>query len=82
MKQSSKWIVFGALLNSAALLCWLLMFMAGTDVWHDTGSQDFWTLQGQPYNDLRAFAWAFYGLFVILIASFSLQLKGLFDSRK
>lgn len=43
-------------LGAVALLCWLVMFAAGTDVWHDVGRPDFWNLQGPPYHDLRAFA--------------------------
>ncbi len=49
-----------------ALLCWVVMFLAGTDVWHDVGRPDFWNLAGSPYHDLRAFAYAFYFLFAIL----------------
>jgi hypothetical protein len=56
-------------LSAISLLCWVVMFLAGTDVWHDTGSRDFWHLQGPPYTDLRAFAYAFYLLFVVLIGS-------------
>ena len=42
--------------------CWVVMFLAGTDVWHDTGRPDFWNLPGAPYHDLRAFVVAFYVL--------------------
>ncbi len=57
-----------ALLGILALSCWVVMFLAGTDVWHDVGRPDFWTLTGPPYNDLRAFVYAFYLLFVVLAA--------------
>ena len=53
-------------LGALALLCWVVMFLAGTDVWHDVGRPDFWNLAGSPYHDLRAFAYAFYLLFAIL----------------
>ena len=53
-------------LSALALLCWFVMFVAGTDVWHDVGRPDFWHLEGVPYDDLRAFAYAFYLLFAIL----------------
>ena len=53
-------------LGVLALLCWAVMFAAGTDVWHDVGRPDFWNLAGPPYQDLRAFAFAFYLLFAIL----------------
>ena len=49
-----------------ALLCCAVMFLAGTDVWHDVGRPDFWNLAGAPYDDLRAFACAFYLLFAVL----------------
>jgi hypothetical protein len=47
-------------LGALALLCWVVMFLAGTDVWHEIGRPDFWRLQGPPYTDLWAFAYAFY----------------------
>jgi hypothetical protein len=53
-------------LGILALLCWAVMFLAGTDVWHDAGRPDFWNLTGPPYQDLRALAYAFYLLFVVL----------------
>ena len=28
-------------LGSLALLCWIVMFLSGTDVWHDVGRADF-----------------------------------------
>ena len=46
-------------LGSLALLCWIVMFLSGTDVWHDVGRPDFWNLPGPPYRDLRAFAYSF-----------------------
>jgi hypothetical protein len=50
------------------MLCWVVMFLAGTDVWHFAGSPDFWRLSGPPYTDLRAFAYAFYLQFLISLA--------------
>jgi hypothetical protein len=38
------------------------MFLAGTDVWHELGRPDIWHRAGPPYQDLRAFAYAFYFL--------------------
>ena len=55
-------------LSALALLCWVVMFLAGTDVWHDVGRPDFRSLQGPPYEDLRAFAFAFYALLFVLVA--------------
>jgi hypothetical protein len=54
-------------LSVLGMLCWVLMFLAGTDVWHSAGSPDFWRLSGPPYTDLRAFGYAFYLQFVILL---------------
>ena len=46
-------------LGALALLCWILVFMAGTDVWHDSGRPDF-HLMGATSSDLRVLAGAFY----------------------
>ena len=54
-------------LGALALLCWVVMFLSGTDVWHDLGRPDIWNLQGPPYHDLRAFACAFYLLLAVLV---------------
>jgi len=55
-------------LTAIGLGCWAVMFLAGTDVWHFAGSPDFWHAQGAPHTDLRAFAWAFYAQFFVLLA--------------
>ena len=52
--------------SALALLCWIVMFLAGTDIWHDAGRPDVWTLQGPTPHDVRAFAYAFYLLFIVL----------------
>jgi TRAP-type C4-dicarboxylate transport system permease small subunit len=57
-------------LGVLALLCWVVMFLAGTDIWHDLGRPDFGHLQGPPYADLRAVVYAFYLLFFVLVAHF------------
>ena len=62
-----KWFNLATLgFEALALLCWAVMFLAGTDVWHDVGRPDFWSLQGPPFHDLRAFAYAFYLLLIVL----------------
>jgi hypothetical protein len=53
-------------LGCLALLCWAVMFLAGTDVWRELGRPDFWHRAGPPYQDLRAFACAFYLLLAVL----------------
>ncbi len=46
-------------LGALALLCWIVTFMAGTDVWHDSGRPDL-HLMGATNFDLRALASAYY----------------------
>ena len=52
--------------------CWVVMFIAGSDVWHFSGSPDFWHLSQPPYHDVRIFAYAFYTQFVVLLAAMAL----------
>jgi hypothetical protein len=54
-------------LSVLGMLCWIVMFLAGTDAWHFAGSPDFWRLSGPPYADLRAFGYAFYLQFLVLL---------------
>jgi hypothetical protein len=54
-------------LSTLGMLCWIVMFLSGTDVWHFAGSPDFWQLSGPPYTDLRAFGYAFYLQFLVLL---------------
>jgi len=56
-----------------ALLCWFLAFSAGTDIWHDIGRPDF-LRQGATNFDIRAFAYGFYLLPVVLLAQVALAL--------
>lgn len=78
-----KWIQLATLcLGALALLCWAVMFLAGTDVWHDVGRPDFWNLQGPPYHDLRAFAYAFYLLLVVLSVHLIVAALGLVTGRR
>ena len=57
----------GMALGLIALLCWVVMFLAGTDVWHFAGRPDFWRLSGAPYADLRVFGYAFYVQLLFLL---------------
>ena len=61
-------------LTIIAMAVWVIMFLAGTDVWNDTGKKDIWNLQGPPYGDLRVFLYCFYGLFVLLLTSLALDI--------
>jgi hypothetical protein len=69
-------------LGAVALLCWLVMFLAGTDVWHDVGRPDFWSQQGPPYQDLRAFAYAFYLLLIVLTVHLIVVAWGIVTTRR
>ena len=58
-------------LTTLGILCWLVMFLTGTDVWHFAGRPDFWRLSGAPYTDLRFFGYAFYLQLVVLVVLFA-----------
>ena len=58
--------------GGAALLCWIVMFLAGHDIWHDAGRPDLSRL-GPTQFDLRAFAYAFYLLPLALLMSVALS---------
>jgi hypothetical protein len=49
-----------------ALVCWVMMFLAGHDIWHDSGRPDVVQL-GAHVFDVRAFLSAFYALPVLLL---------------
>ena len=81
MKESSFHLA-ELLLTVAALVCWVVMFLAGTDVWHDVGSPNVWNLQNPPFRDLRAFLYAYYLLFFVLVACLLATVAGLRRARK
>lgn len=58
-------------LGGGALLCWVVTFMAGTDVWHDAGRPDLLRL-GATSFDLHALAAAYYLLPAVLSAQVGL----------
>ena len=53
-RSQSATLYFGVL----ALVCWIVVFGAWTDVWHDSGRPDF-HLMGATAFDLRLLAGAF-----------------------
>jgi hypothetical protein len=53
-------------LSVAALVCWIVTFLAGTDVWHAAGSP-VWTPGHPGYFDLRVLAIAYYALAPLLV---------------
>jgi hypothetical protein len=69
-------------LGAMALLCWVVMFLSGHDVWHDVGRPDLWNLEGPPYHDLRAFVGAFYLLLMVLLVHLTVTLMGLASGRR
>ena len=62
-------------LSFIGVLCWIVMFLAGTDVWHFADSPDFWHLSGPPHDDLRALGYAFYLQFVVFLAMIAVGIR-------
>lgn len=57
----------GLAIEVGAGLCVAVMFLAGHDVWNDTGRIDFWRQAGPPFADIRVFVGAYYLLAVLTI---------------
>ena len=57
---------------ATGVICWILMFGAGHDLWHETGRVDLWRVPGVHAVDLGAFLIAFYGLLLVLLAQFAI----------
>jgi len=66
MKRHPVFLSFLAALIGVSLLCWIVMFLAGHDIWTFAGKPDFWKLSGPPYLDVRIFAVAFYAQLFVL----------------
>ena len=64
MMKHQTFCFIGLLTGIVSILCWLVMFAAGTDVWHDIGRPDLWSPDQPPYPDVRAFLWAYYFRFL------------------
>lgn len=64
------------------LMCLVVMFLAGNDIWHDTGRADFWHLSEPPFADVRVFACAYYVLVALVLGRFVVRLGGLAVGRK
>lgn len=67
--MSKSFAILASVASSIALVCWVIMFLAGNDMWHDVGRPDFWKLQGPPYADMRVFAFSFYLQFIVLLTT-------------
>jgi hypothetical protein len=66
----------------AGLACWMLMFAAGTDIWHDTGRPDPYQIAGAHPTDVRAFALAFYLLVPVLLVQVAVAALGFVRARR
>ena len=67
--------------TAVCLACWLLMFAAGHDIWHDAGRFDVRTM-GATAFDVGTFAIAFYGLFFVLLAQFAVVAVSVVRARR
>lgn len=63
-----KALILSSAVSLMGLACWLVMFLAGNDVWNDIGRPDIWNLTSVPFHDVRVFAWIFYFQFVVLLS--------------
>jgi len=63
-----KALILSSVVSLMGLGCWLVMFLAGNDVWNDVGRPDIWNLKTVPFHDVRVFAWIFYFQFVVLLS--------------
>jgi hypothetical protein len=64
------------------ILCLGVMFLAGTDIWHDTGRADFWRLNKPPFADVRIFVCAYYALVALVLGRIVVSLARLVAGRK
>lgn len=74
---------FSAVLaETLILICLIVMFLAGNDIWHDTGSPDFWHLNKPPFADVRVFVGAYYALVALAMGRMLIRLGGLIIGRR
>ncbi len=71
-RKRRRLLIIGIGVNVVALVCWGIMFLAGTDLWHAAGSPEVWTL-GIPNTDWQVFVYAFYALFLMLVLNLITQ---------
>jgi hypothetical protein len=64
MTPTSDWRVLA--LEMLALGCWLMMFLSGHDIWHDSGRPDVRQM-GATAFDVQTFVCGFYALPVVLL---------------
>ncbi len=80
IKVTRTVFVAGLVLGAMSFVCLILYFLALTDIWHESGSPEFWRGQG-----LCAYEWRFLGVCYWPIFLFHLAFFGavvlLFSSR-
>jgi PadR family transcriptional regulator PadR len=67
----------GLAADALACGCVVVMYLAGHDIWNDTGRRDFWHLQGPPYFDIRVFVVAYYALALLTLGRLGSRMVGL-----
>jgi hypothetical protein len=63
-------------------MCLVVMFLAGNDIWHDTGRADIWHLSKPPFADVRVFVCAYYALVTLVMAQIAFRLARLVGQSK
>lgn len=66
----------GLVLSLTMVGCGLVMFLAGTDVWHDLGRPGFWGLPAPPYPDVRVFVGSYYVLMLLVLIEAAVRVVG------
>lgn len=74
--------IVAAITEVLMAFCLAVMFLAGTDIWHDTGRADFWRLSKPPFADVRVFVCAYYVLVALVLGRMVISLGRLVVGRK
>jgi hypothetical protein len=67
--------IAGAAADVVAVACVVVMYLAGHDIWNDTGQPDYWHLQGLPFFDVRVFVTAYYGLAILVLGQIAMRIS-------
>ena len=76
MNKNRKAQIVAALAEILILMCLIVMFLAGNDIWHDTGQPDFWHLNRPLFADVRVFVCAYYLLAALALGRMLVRLGG------
>jgi len=82
MSTINKTQIVRAVVETLILLCLAAMFLAGNDIWHDTGSPEFWHLGKPRFADVRVFVCAYYVLVALVLGRIVVSLGRLVVGRK